>query len=180
MKALLAIAILCATAAACGDGSGGTGDAAPGAICGGRGNAACPAGQYCDFANNRCGANDAPGRCVARPTSCPQLFVPELTCGCDQVVYSSACEANLSGTDLNEGGTCPVGSGEFGCGYRHCRRSSEFCRRDGSDVAGVPDDFTCRGLPSGCTSCSCLAGEPCGSSCTGSGATGMTLTCPGG
>jgi hypothetical protein len=177
---LLAISILLASVAACDGGDPGAG---LGEACGGRTGATCAADQYCDFGNNRCGADDVTGRCTTRPTFCPALLVAEPTCGCDQRVYASACDALLAGADLNEGGTCPVDPGAFVCGYRQCSRSTEYCRRLGSDIAGEPPGFDCAGLPSGCgtsPSCSCLAGQDCSDLCAGDAAAGLTVTCPGG
>ncbi len=184
MKLLLAIAISLACVAAC-DGSS---SAAPdgggaGAACGGRAGATCAADHYCDFGNNRCGTDDAPGRCVPRPTFCPTLLVPEPTCGCDGRVYSSPCDATFGGADLDQSGACPLGQDTFVCGYRQCKLRNQICQRDTSDVGGEPDAFSCRGLPASCgpsPTCACLAGEPCGNQCTGDAASGFTLTCPGG
>jgi hypothetical protein len=179
---LLVLAILLAAAAAC-DGSAGVNPDGGGGACGSRGGTACPADQYCDFAGNRCGSDDVIGRCVPRPALCPRLLIPELTCGCDGRVYSSPCDATFAGVDLNESGACQIDAGAFVCGYRQCTRTTELCQRTGSDIAGEASTFTCRGLPAGCgtaPSCGCLAGEPCGDQCTGTAATGLTLTCPGG
>ena len=177
---LLALAILLAAVAAC-DGTD-PGIGVDGA-CGGRGGATCPADQYCDFGNNRCGGDDVTGRCMPRPASCPTLLIPERTCGCDGRVYSSPCDATFAGVDLNESGTCQIDSSAFVCGYRQCSLTTEHCVRTGSDVGGEADAFTCRALPAGCRtapSCGCLAGEPCGDRCTGDAAAGLMLTCPGG
>jgi hypothetical protein len=183
MKLLLAIgmAILSVAAVACTETS--SSGPEPGAACGGRAGATCAADQYCEFANNRCGTDDVTGRCMPRPSACPALLVAERTCGCDQKVYSSACEAMLSGTDLNETGSCALDPGAFACGYRQCSRSNEFCQHSVSDVGDAADGYTCRGLPTGCgtnASCSCLSGQPCASLCAGDSARGLTLTCPGG
>ena len=177
-RLLLAIG-LALTLAACGDDPAEVG---LGAACGGRTSATCGPDLYCDFPGNTCGAADEPGRCMPRPASCPTLFVPELTCGCDRRVYPSACDAALAGTDLNQGAACPLGRGSFACGYRQCSLVNQYCRRDPSDVAGTPDGFSCPGLPScpGGASCACLAGDPCGARCEGDAAAGLTLTCPGG
>jgi hypothetical protein len=175
----LALTLLAALAAGC----GGTEEAVPGGACGGRGGAACPADQYCDFGGNRCGADDMPGTCRPRPASCPVLLVPERVCGCDGAVHPSLCDANLAGADANAAGTCTLEPGAFACGYRQCTRSSQYCVRSTSDVGGEPDAFTCSGLPAGCSgtaSCACLAGQPCGNLCSGDAASGVTLTCPGG
>ena len=178
---LVAAAGLAAAAlAACDDPAG---PPAPGAACGGRDGVTCGPDQYCDFALNSCGATDETGRCMPRPANCPPQLVAERTCGCDGVVYSSACEATLAGTDLNENGTCRPDPGTFVCGYRQCRVANEVCVRSTSDVVGLPDSYTCGALPASCPSpptCACLAGTGCGSLCQGDGATGLTLTCPGG
>jgi len=155
----------------------------PGGACGGRGGGTCGADQYCDFGNNRCGADDVTGVCRPRPASCPLLLVPERTCGCDQRVHSSPCDANLAGTDWNQGATCPLDPGTFACGYRQCMRMNEFCERTVSDVGSSPDDFTCKGLPQSCggsPSCACLTAQPCGAMCSGDAGAGLMLTCPGG
>lgn len=184
MKLLLAIAAAgCALAAALGVGCGGTEGALPGAACGGRAGGACRGDEYCDFGNNRCGADDVPGVCRPRPTSCPVLLLPERTCGCDGVVHPSLCDANLAGADVNAAGTCPLEAGTFACGFRQCNRGGQYCQRTASDVADLPDEYACLGLPASCgsaASCACLAGEPCGASCTGSAAEGLALSCPGG
>lgn len=193
MKPLLALAALAALAMVAalpglGAGCGGEGvspgvDAdVVGATCGGRGGATCPASQYCDYGNNRCGGDDMTGVCRPRPASCPPLLVPERTCGCDGVVYPSLCDVMLAGSDLNGAGTCQVEAGSFACGYRQCTRATQYCERTASAFAELPDDFTCRGLPSGCgstPSCACLTDQPCGDRCAGDAAAGLTLTCAG-
>jgi len=184
MKPLLAIplAFALAFAAACSDG-GGDDTGVTGDACGGRTGVTCAAGEYCDFTSNRCGTDDATGVCRPRPTSCPALLVPERTCGCDQQVYGSPCEAMLSGTDLNAGATCPLETGAFACGFRQCKKAGEYCQREASDIAGTPDDYKCNGVPLSCggtASCSCLSGQACGAQCSGDAASGVTLICPGG
>ena len=177
----LILALLCA--AALGAGCGGTDEALAGGACGGRGGDTCPADQFCDFGKNRCGADDVPGVCMPRPTSCPVLLVPERTCGCDGVVHPSACDTNLAGADVNAAGTCTLDAGTIACGYRQCNRGSQYCARSTSDVGSEPDAFTCLALPAGCggtASCACLAGQPCGAQCSGDATSGVTLTCPGG
>ena len=188
MKLLLAVATLAALAAlgaaGCGGESVSSGDDADmgGGPCGGRSGAKCSASQYCDYGNNRCGADDTTGVCRPRPDSCPTLLIPERTCGCDGVVYPSLCDVMLAGSDLNGAGTCQVDPGAFVCGYRQCTRATQYCERTASAFAQLPDDFACRGLPSGCggtPSCACLAGQPCGDRCAGDAAAGVTLTCAG-
>jgi hypothetical protein len=179
----LYLAILAAQLALLGACSGDSSLAPPGGTCGGRSGAVCPADEFCDFGNNRCGGDDKEGQCKPRPEQCPRLLVPELTCGCDGTVYSSACDATLAGTDLNEAGSCQVEASSFACGYRQCRKSNEACTRTNSDVGGEPDSFSCRGLPASCggtPSCGCASGLPCGDRCTGDAGSGLTLTCLGG
>jgi hypothetical protein len=180
MKLLFAILLLVALAAACDDGAQTVG---PGAACGGRGGAACAVDQYCDFAGNKCGTDDVTGVCRPRPASCPQLLVPERTCGCDLHVYASPCDAQLAGTDWNQAGTCPLDAGAFACGYRQCNKTNEYCEHHGSDVGGTPDDFECRAAPLACRgapTCGCVASQVCGTQCAGDASSGVTLTCPGG
>lgn len=138
--------------------------------------------MYCDYSSNNCGATDETGRCMPRPESCPPLLVPERTCGCDGNVYSSPCEVALAGADLDQSGACRLDPGAFGCGYRQCKLTTQYCVRTPSDVAGTGDDHSCARMPScpGGESCACLAGQACGSQCAGDAAAGLTLTCPGG
>ena len=152
-------------------------------LCGGFAGAVCGADQYCDFARNGCGATDEQGVCTPRPTDCPDLLVAIPSCGCDGTVYGSPCEAYAAGADLSASGGCPVANGSFACGYTQCSLRNDYCQRQLSDVVDEPDGFVCRPVtncPSEFPTCACLAGEPCGAACSGVGATGLTLTCPGG
>lgn len=157
-------------------------DGGSGRLCGGFGGGVCAATEFCDFGRNTCGASDEAGTCRPRPTACTDEVAP--VCGCDQLVHSNACDANAVGADVNAVGGCPVPSGGFACGFRLCVTANEYCQRGVSDIGGEPDTFTCKPLPGACgvggASCTCLAGEPCGSFCAGSAASGVTLTCPGG
>lgn len=144
--------------------------------CGGFGGGACFPNEFCDFPTNTCGATDEQGTCVTRPAGCPDIVgVP--TCGCDGMVRSGTCDTNAAGTDVNANGTCKVAAGTFACGFLQCNVTSQYCEHQSGTF---PDQFACKTLP-GCPSqfptCSCLAAEPCSSQCTGSGATGLTLTC---
>jgi hypothetical protein len=64
----------------------------------------CGANEYCDFANNSCGAGDQSGICRQRPEICPDIFAP--VCACDGKVYPNACVANRSGLDSSARNTC--------------------------------------------------------------------------
>jgi hypothetical protein len=142
----------------------------------------CAANELCDYARNSCGAGGEVGACKPRPASCPILFVPVLSCGCDGRVFSSECDVAASGTDLNAAGSCPVTGSIFACGYRQCDARHEYCQRSVSDVGGEPDAYDCKALPAcpGGATCGCVASQPCGDLCSGLGETGLTLTCPGG
>jgi hypothetical protein len=156
-------------------------DGGSGRSCGGFNPQPCAADEFCDFPRNSCGAADEPGTCVKRPTACPDFVQP--TCGCDGQVHGNECEAEAAGTDANANGSCPVAAGKFACGFLQCNLQTEYCQHGFSDVGTEPDSFVCKivpSCPSQFPSCSCLTGEPCGSMCSGSGATGLTLTCPGG
>lgn len=185
MKIFLPLCLFLSFLVACGDSSddgGGDDPAPPGGACGGRGGIQCGAGEFCDFSGNSCGIADEAGTCKPRPEACPLLLVAELTCGCDGKVYSSGCDANAAGADLNENGSCEMSKENFKCGYRQCSLNAQYCRYSPSDTASVADSFTCGGLP-GCTgnaTCDCLEQELCGASCTGDSASGLTLTCPAG
>jgi hypothetical protein len=180
---LFVVIAVVAAASACGDDGNGTPDGdtntPPGAVCGGRDAIQCPPDQYCDFAANDCGRGGAAGECKPRPADCPALLIPELTCGCDDEVYASGCEATAAGADLNANGTCRVENGAFGCGYRQCRLLNQYCKKAGPAQAGQPDEFACGSLAvcGGTPSCACLAAEECGSDCTGDAGSGFTLTC---
>lgn len=161
---------------------GGIGDGGSGRVCGGITAEQCPADEFCDFGTNSCGVTDEQGICVTRPTACPDIFDP--VCGCDGQSHGNPCDAAAAGFDVNANGGCPVAGGRFECGFRQCDIANTYCQRAGSDIGGEPDGFTCIGLPvcAGPPSCACLQGanEPCATSCSGQGATGLTVVCLGG
>jgi hypothetical protein len=166
-------------------GCGGEGDPGPdgggtGARCGGFTAQACADGFYCDYPANTCGVADEPGTCRIRPLGCDDNYEP--VCGCDGEVHGNACDASAAGVDLNDLGGCTAPLDMFGCGHGFCDVGLSYCQIYGSDVAGVPSDHACVGVPSGCgdaPDCACLADEPCGEVCEADGAD-VTLICPGG
>ena len=195
---MFAFAVVC-WVPGCGDSGGQTADAPPGtpdsppgtidaspdapigAVCGGKSGTTCSATQYCDFPDNGCGFADGTGVCVDRPTACPDPIF-QATCACDGTVYGSACDAYLAGADLNEYGTCPLADGAFACGYLQCDKLGQYCQHTVPGVPDAEDSWECVTMPACPTqwpTCGCLAGEPCGSDCTGDFNTGLTLTCNG-
>jgi Kazal-type serine protease inhibitor domain len=89
----------------------GSPDAAPeedggptGADCGGIATLMCEDTQFCDYANDSCGATDETGKCMPRPSSCDAEGPP--VCGCDGQRYESECLANRAGTDVSQVSDC--------------------------------------------------------------------------
>ncbi len=64
----------------------------------------CADDQWCDYADNGCGATTFFGVCRAKPILCPLVVDP--VCGCDFVTYGNECEANLAGVDKGKDGPC--------------------------------------------------------------------------
>ena len=141
-------------------------------------NSLCLPTEFCDFDGNDCGAADGTGVCRPRPGGCPDIL-GQPTCGCDNRVHGSVCDTEASGFDINRNGTCPLPQGAFNCGWFQCNLATQYCRMDPRSVGF----FTCVQMPAVCSgtssTCSCLVGEQCGQLCSGSGATGLKLSCPG-
>lgn len=137
--------------------------------------AACGAGEYCDFADNRCGAG-AMGTCAKRPDACPAI-VGKPVCGCDKKVHAGECVTYVDGTDLDATGACTKQPGTFTCGYLLCSLATDYCRIE--PHANGATSYACVALRcAGTPSCTCLASERCGDACTGDDKAGLTLTCP--
>lgn len=169
--------VMDATGPGPGDGptdSGSTADAEPtGGTCGGLIAMRCETTTaYCDYPDDSCGTGDQTGTCKPKPDICPEVFRP--TCGCDGKIYSNACAANQAGVDTHAGGCTPP-TGMFACGDTFCDLSATYCLHDPS----AAEPYQCKLLPN-CTdvSCACLTGQPCGDTCAGTAAAGLTLSCP--
>jgi hypothetical protein len=127
-------------------GSGGSGGAAGGKPCGGIAGLTCGLGEWCDFANDSCGAGDQQGRCQPRggyTASCGQPL-----CGCDGNSYPSPCAAHLRGTDTSATNACIKGNGgdSAACGKdSDCQTGYRCCSTGGA----VGSPIACKKLPPG-------------------------------
>lgn len=162
-----------------GSDGGGSGSGGSGVQCGGLAGSKCEPTEYCDYANNTCGAADETGTCKTRQTICPAAIGASEVCGCDGKLYPNACEAHSAGTDLNANGSCPEGADHFACGYLQCDLTTQYCVHD-TKAASADQAYVCAALPQACgttAACGCLAGVQCGTDCTGDGTHGLTVTC---
>jgi hypothetical protein len=76
-------------------------------FCGGIAGIACPAGEYCVFAEGDfCGATDQSGTCAKRAEVCTTDVNP--VCGCDGTTYSNACQAARAGVSVRTPGSCTI------------------------------------------------------------------------
>jgi hypothetical protein len=65
----------------------------------------CDQGLFCQHQPGAlCGAADAPGECVAIPTSCPTTGDP--VCGCNGITYANACAAARAQVGILDVGRC--------------------------------------------------------------------------
>jgi hypothetical protein len=76
-----------------------------GEVCGGIQGLGCPAGEYCLFDGEHCGAADQTGNCATIPDGCDDVFQP--VCGCDGETYGNACEAAANSISIASEGECP-------------------------------------------------------------------------
>ena len=161
-------------------GGGGSGGGT-GGPCGGIAGTPCSSNAYCDFPDNGCGAADGAGTCTPKPEGCPDIYDP--VCACDGTVYSNACDAAAAGHDVSLAGGCAPPKGYFPCGAGFCTQGEQYCQVQVSDVAGVPDTYSCIELPPNCKTedaiCSCLSDVECGQYCKQENGD-FTLICPGG
>ncbi len=124
----------------------------------------CPSNQFCEYPDDRCGANGTMGTCVDRPSFCRVLPSDEArVCACDRKVYDSPCEASRAGQDIAQEGICALSIDQFACGSNVCSRKSQYCRVTKLDsMPRAPATFRCVLLPAICASaaldvvCACL------------------------
>ncbi len=115
------------------------------ATCGGASGQNCGSGEYCDYPNNSCGANQATGQCQTQPRRCSPRSNP--VCGCDGTTYDNACKAHAAGVDIAYRGRCNPSSQ---CGGETCS-SDEYCNYP-DDNCGSGQSGACQRRPSLCPS----------------------------
>lgn len=144
----------------------------------------CGAGKWDSYWDNACGSGqDTTVSCQDAPGTCETAGS---VCGCDGAVHDSECAARLAGVDVSDVGGCAAPAGKFACGAHFCS-GAQYCVHTG-DLQGMPDNFLCTNLPSGCggtPSCDCVKNAQCGTeSMLGSAGTcavtgiGVTNRCP--
>ena len=119
-----------------------------GAGCGSRGQAACPAGTFCDFGPS-CGApGDVGGVCAPITAACTAVYAP--VCGCDNVTYGNACEAHGHSVSILRDGPCSKTCG--GLGGLPCA-SNDYCDYALAAMCGFADaEGECKPRPQSCPS----------------------------
>jgi hypothetical protein len=142
----------------------------------------CAIGQYCVFADDKCGTTGLAGSCKPVPGGCSGGG--PAVCGCDGQVHGSTCAAALEGVDLSSNQSCNAPSGTFACGAYFCGVSGQICEDDRNFANPVPDVYSCIAPPAGCPSgCGCNACPPCPAGhmckevCTTDSSGGHHLTC---
>jgi len=114
-------------------------EAHSGKLCGGLQGAACPDGQYCDFAPDaQCGAADQTGTCKPKTQACTRIYKP--VCGCNDKTYGNACEAAAAGISVAKEGECAA-QGD-GCDYegKHYKAGESFPSSDGCNSCSCGPD----------------------------------------
>jgi hypothetical protein len=73
--------------------------------CGGIAGSACAPNEYCYYPPGQmCDWADGTGHCAVRPDACSDIYDP--VCGCDNMTYSSECDAALAGIGVAYKGVC--------------------------------------------------------------------------
>jgi hypothetical protein len=104
--------------------------------------------------------------CIGRSDCAPLYQGSDCTC------TSAGCHcASQFFVACSDGGA----SADLECGPYHCR-SDQYCEHgEGGAPPGI-NNYACKPMPAGCTSCDCMKNQPCGFECMQS-STGITLTC---
>lgn len=101
---------------------------APDISCGPGSGKTCSGGQFCYFADGKCGTGATVGRCMDPHDGCYGSFAT--VCGCDGVARDTECANNDWGLDVSTDGACAVDGKHFSCGAEICDRATDFCRTD--------------------------------------------------
>lgn len=112
--------------------SGSTSGKVPGKLATCTSSTDCGAGQYCAFADHKCGLGAKEGECdvLSSKEKCAGE-ASESVCGCNGSIFPSRCAAQTLG-DIGEGCTTPADA--FPCGFLFCNTKLQFCletTRDG-------------------------------------------------
>jgi hypothetical protein len=140
----------------------------------------CSAGFYCtyNYEPGSCGRDGIPGDCTPVPSGCSAHPV----CGCDGVVYGSSCESAARGVALSWDEDCAPPEGTFACGSQFCRKGTEICFVNLSDVIGAPAGYICRVAPPACIegarSCACVGTIGQHDTCEQTAGGDLRITCP--
>jgi hypothetical protein len=145
----------------------------------------CPTGFVCDLGTpNHCGAGAEPGVCIVLPVVCSALYAP--VCGCDAKTYPNDCGRAAARAQLDHVGACASTGGNGGAGgsgkadCSACVPAKTYCRVTVGGPVGNPPSYSCQALPAVCgaaPTCACLSGVQCANLCSGTAATGLTVTC---
>ena len=121
----------------------------------------CVDGAFCDLGADQIPACTTLGVCVAIPEACDDDSGP--VCGCDGVLYESACAAAMAGVGTSGAVGCAPPAGTFACGHDFCERLTEYCEY----VIPHGQSAAWRCLPlqcsEGASGCACITDpDPCG------------------
>ncbi len=118
--------------------------------CGGTGNVACGAGEYCNYPIEAiCGAVDQPGSCAKIPEACDDIYAP--VCGCDDVTYGNACSAAAAGVSIVATGKCAADTAECGGIAGLPCAVGEYCNYPKDAQCGAADQMgACAAIPEAC------------------------------
>ncbi len=141
---------------------------APADGCGGLAGLTCESGEFCDWEDRSCGADDGLGVCKPLPEGCNKIYAP--VCGCDGVTYGNDCEANAAGASILHDGACGA-SGDVCGGFAGTLcEGGEFCNWPDLSCGAADELGECTPIPQACDQvldpvCGC-DGNTYGNACT--------------
>lgn len=122
----------------------------------------CIAGAFCLYSEFQGGEwCDYLGECTLPPSECDDEEAV-VVCGCDGVVYPSACAAHAMGMSVGSAEACPLPAGSFACGNLVCVIDEEYCEY--TVPHGQSESWRCNPLvcSDGEQGCACISDAPCG------------------